>query len=260
MRIHIRPALCAALAVAVPLGLVSRASAQRPSHPDASTLLDQCVRGGQLTAADCSKWVSRSQALTSAPCPDSRGATACRSFRELLRSDDTALMNDLARQDHVYVCFLPNVDEFFKVTYSDPSRFAFASPSPDEQKDGVPSDALIARGGSAFVYYRSGVEDSNSGVSDTGNWIYVAANTADPDTMRANLNVHDARFESKHITISADEWKLTETYTSESGSQLRHTVALQLATGRFRQEFALRDSGQVQGASNGRCLIAPPAN
>lgn len=258
MRIQVCSPLRAVLVVL--LSIASHTSAQKKPQPDAATLLDQCLHGGQLAAADCGKWVARSQALDRAPCPDSHGATACRSFRELLRSHDTALMNDLAHQDHVYVCFLPNVDEFFKVTYSDPPPFAFASPSPDQVKDGVPSAALTAPGGSAFVYYRTGVEDSSSSLSDNGYWLYVAANAADPDTLRANLNVHEARFKSKHITVSDDEWKLIETYRSESGSQLTHTVALQLATGRFRQEYALADSSQIQAANSGRCLIAPPAN
>ncbi len=242
------------------------ASAQthKPPVPDTQTLIDQCGRAGQLNPADCARWASRAQAIQQSPCPDKRTATACRSFQELLRANDPALMNDFAHQDHVYVCFVApdpshgGKDEFFKVTYSDPSPASFATPQPAQIKAGVPSTALAAPGESDFAYFRAGVRDSDSSFHNLGNWIYAPTMQADLATMRQNADFRLAHFKAANIEISTDEWKLTEIYRNDADTMTKHTVTVQLATGRFRQEFSLADSGKMQAQTEGRCLIAPP--
>lgn len=251
----ILPAALAVLAVAC---LPSAAPAQNPPATpatDSQFLIDQCRSAGQLAPADCTRWVQRKLALTRSPCPDKTAAKACRSFQELLRDNDSGIMADLAGQDHVYVCFLPNVDEFFKVTYSEPAAGAFTKASTAQVKEGVPATALAAPGAADFAYFRSGVRDSDSSVHDSGNWIEPPP--PDPRASPQSPELRPARFQGKTIEITSDEWKLTETYPNDTGTHTRHTVTLQLATGRFRQEFVLADSGKTQAQNTGRCLIAP---
>jgi hypothetical protein len=212
--------------------------------------------GSPATAQDSSLAAQRKLALAQSPCPEKTATKACRSFQELLRDDDTGIMADLARQDHVYVCFLPSIDEFFKVSYSEPPSSAFAKASPAQVKQGMPPSAWIAPGATEFDYFRSGVRDSESSVHDSGNWIEIPPLPSDPRTPQSP-EIRQARFQGKSIVISSDEWKLTETYPNDTGARTRHTVTLQLATGRFRQEFALADSGKIQAQNSGRCLIAP---
>lgn len=246
---------CIVLAAAGILAVASiAAAAQNPPAPDAQTLIDQCRSAGQLSSADCARWAQRKLALSQSPCPEKTAAKACRSFQELLRDNDAGIMADLAQQDHVYVCFLPDIDEFFKVTYTEPPSTAFAKASPAQVKQGASPGAWIAPGTTAFDYFRSGVRDSDSSVHDSGNWIYLPP---DPRSPPQSPEFRQARFQGKSIEITSDEWKLTETYPNDTGSRTRHTVSLQLATGRFRQEFALADSGKIQVQNTGRCLIAP---
>jgi len=251
-----RTILPAALAVALAYPGVP-ARGQKPPATDAQTLIDQCRTAGRLAAADCARWAARSQAIVQAGCADKRTAAACQSFHELLSSNDPAMMNDFAHQDHVYVCFVPGKDEFFKVTYSEPSSYAFRTPLPAQLKAGVPSTALAAAGESDFAYFRSGVRDSDSSFHNLGNWIYLSSVPADPQTMRRSADFRQAHFKGPNIEIANDEWKFTEIYRNDADTNTRHTVTVQLATGRFRQEFALADSGKVQTENDGRCLIAP---
>jgi hypothetical protein len=260
-----RTILPTAFAVAAAACLASSAPAQKPPVVDPQTLIDQCRQAGQLNPAECARWAARAQPIEQSPCPDKRAATACRSFQELMHDGDSALMNDFAHQDHVYVCFLPGdvshttKDEFFKVTFSDPAPASFAAPLPAQLKAGVPATALAAPGESDFAYFRAGVRDSDSSFHNLGNWIYSPDVQTDLATMRRNADFHLAHFKGPNIEITNDEWKLTETYRNDADTMTKHTVTVQLATGRFRQEFALADSGQIQAETDGRCLIAPPA-
>ena len=251
---RIIPAAFACIAFAC---IAAAAAAQNPPAADAQTLIDQCRSAGQLASADCARAVERKLALAQSPCPEKIATKACRSFQELLRDDDTGIMADLARQDHVYVCFLPSIDEFFKVSYSEPPSSAFAKASPAQVKQGMPPSAWIALGATEFDYFRSGVRDSDSSIHDSGNWIELPPLPPDPRSPPQNAEVRQTRFQGKSIEITSDEWKLTETYPNDTGARTRHTVTLQLATGRFRQEFALADSGKIQAQNSGRCLIAP---
>jgi hypothetical protein len=60
-----------------------------------------------------------------------------------------------------------------------------------------------------------------------------------------------------NIEITSDEWRFTETYRNDADAMTKHTVTIQLATGRYVQEYSLADSGKVQVEQDGRCLIAP---
>lgn len=255
---NIRILHCAALAAACSLCLTCSASPQKPAPLDTQSLIDQCQRTGQFpTAADCARWATRKQAIEQSACPDKRATTACRSFRELLHDNDAGMMNDFAHQDHVYVCFMPGIDEFFKVTYFGPSSTGFISPTPGQIKAGVPPNALAVAGESDFDYFSKGVRDTDASFHNQGNWIYLPPVQANPDTLRQNLNSRDAYFKGKNIEIAGDEWKLTESYRNDTNALIKHTVTVQLATGRFRQEYAVADSGSVQTQNDGRCLIAP---
>ena len=200
------------------------------------------------------------QKIEQSTCPDKRAVTACRSFQELLRDNDPGLMNDFLHQGHIYICFIPGKDEFFNVTYSEPSAASFSMPSPEQLKAGVPPGALTASGESDFADFESGVRESDSSIHNFGNWIYLSPIAADPDTMRQNANLSRAHFKGKNIEIADDEWSLAETYQNDTDNTIKHTVTVQFATGRFRQAFALADSGKIQLEIDGRCLIASPAS
>lgn len=252
-----RTLFLAVLAAACLACFVPPALPQNPPPTATQNLIDQCQRSGQFAAADCARWAMRNQEFQQSACPDKRAATACRSFRELLRDSDPGLMNDFARQDHIYICFIPGADEFFKVTYSEPLTTAFTVPAPEQIKQGVPPTALTAPGESDFSYFTNGVRDSDGSLHNLGNWIYLPPVQADPETMRRNADFREAHFKGKNIAITNDEWRLAESYQNDTDNTIKHTVTVQLATGRFRQEFALASSGKVQVESDGRCLIAP---
>lgn len=253
--------LPAALAAVALLRVAPPVPAQKPPAATAQTLADQCRREALLpTAQDCARWAARKVALTQTACPDKSAPKACRSFQELLRSNDAGLLNGLAHEDHLYVCFASTGDEFFTVSYSEPAAIAFSEPSPEQAQQGVPQSALAASGASDFASFRNGVRDSDASFHDPGNWVYLPPAQADLDTMRQNADFRQAQFKGKLIQIANDEWKLVESFRNESDSMTRHTVTVQLATGRFRQEFAAGDSGKVLGENSGRCLIAPSAN
>lgn len=253
-----RTILPAALAIAALARLGSPAPAQKPPAADAQSLIDQCRSAGQLASAtDCASGTIRMKRIEQSTCPDKRAATACRSFQELLHDNDAGLIDDIFHQDHLYICFIPDKDEFFKVTYAEPSAANFTTPSPEQLKEGVPPGSLTASGESDFAYFESGVRVPDSSFHNLGNWIYLSPVAADPDTVRQSANFRLAHFKGKNIEIADDEWQLAETYQDDADTTIKHTVTIQLATGRFRQAFAVADSGKVQLETNGRCLIAP---
>lgn len=222
-------------------------------------LIGQCQSTDQLaTEADCGKWLARKVMTQHSGCPNTEASIACNSFLGLVEANDRDLMDDLAHQDHVYACFLPGKDEFFEVTFSEPTWFGFGPPSDTQVKDGVPSDALTAVGGSEFAYYKNGVGDEDMTVHNLGNWIFFPlGNKADPQWMRKNATSKQAHFKGKNIEIDGDRWILTETYKNRAGAETTHTVTVQLATGRFQQNFLLSGTGQELHESSGRCLIVP---
>lgn len=223
------------------------------SAADARNLIATC-RSTDPSAdeAACGRWIRRKLAIQKTACPDSSAATACNSFKELVRANDAGVMSDLAHSDHVYACFLPEKDEFFEVTFSDPASSGFAPPSAEQIKEGVPPNALTVSGSSRFAYYKYGVEDEKMSLHNFGNWIYFPHG----DKLRENATSKRAEFKGRNIHIEDDRWTLTETYNNQAGTQTRHTVTLQLATGRFEQSFVLAQVGG-DGGVPGRCIIAP---
>lgn len=232
-----------------------------PELPPAGvqTLIDHCQSAVRFaTEPDCGKWITRKLAIQRAACPEPEAASACASFQELVRANDPEVMDDLAHQDHVYACFLPGKDEFFEMTFSEPTWFSFAPPSEEQIKAGVPSNALTIFGGSEFAYYKNGVGEENMSLHNIGNWIYVPlGDKTDPRSLRENATSKRARFKGKNIEIEGDRWTLTETYKNQAGTETRRTVTVQLATGRFKETFALTGTGKDVGESSGRCLIVP---
>jgi hypothetical protein len=222
-------------------------------------LIGECQSSDQFAdEADCGKWIARKLAIQRAACPDPEAAIACKSFQELVRANDPEVMNDLAHQDHVYACFLPGKDEFFEVRFSEPSWFGFRPPTAEQVKDGVSSDALTISGGSEFAYYKNGVWEENLSVHNIGNWLYFPlGDKTDLQSMRKNATSKRAQFKGKNIEIEDDRWTLTETYKNQADTETRHTVTVQLATGRFKENFVLTRTGKDVGESSGRCMIVP---
>jgi hypothetical protein len=224
---------------------------------DVRALIGQCQRADRFaTEGDCGRWIFRKQAIEKAPCPDPGAASACKSFQELVRANDPDVMDDLAHQDHVYACFLPGKEDFFEVIFSEPTPFGFGAPSGDETKEGVPSNALTEPGGSEFAYYTNGVGDENKTLHNLGTWIYYPlGEKTDPQSLKRNASSKQAQFKGKNIEIDSDRWALTETYKNQAGTETQHTVTVQLATGRFREQFVLTASGRDTSDTSGRCLI-----
>ena len=213
---------------------------------------------GLANEADCGKWITRKLAIQRAVCPDPEAAIACKSFKELVRANDPEVMNDLAQRDHVYACFLSGKDEFFEVTFSEPNWFNFAPPSAEQVKSGVSSSALTTFGASEFAYYKNGVGEENMNLHNLGNWIYFPlGNKTDLQSQRRNATSKQAEFKGKNIAIEGDHWILTETYKNQADTETRHTVTVQLATGRFKENFVLTGTGKDVGESSGRCMIVP---
>ena len=72
-----------------------------------------------------------------------------------------------------------------------------------------------------------------------------------------NATSKQAQFKGKNIEIAGDHWSLTETYKNKADTETRHTVRVQLATGRFKENFVLTQTGKDFGESFGRCMIIP---
>ncbi|HEX5236224.1 MAG TPA: hypothetical protein VFW25_12940 [Silvibacterium sp.] len=228
------------------------------SAPEVQKLIAACRSSDQ--SADevaCGKWVRRKLAIQKMACPDSSAATACNSFKELVRASDAKVMYDLTHSDHVYACFVPDKDEFFEVAFSEPASSGFAPPSAEQINEGVPPNALAIGGASRFAYYKDGVEDEKMSLHDIGNWIYFArGDKRDPQSTQQNATTKRAEFKGKNIGIEGDRWTLSVTYRNQADSETTHTVTLQLATGRFEQSFALAGTGDGDGEP-GRFIIAP---
>lgn len=228
------------------------------SAAEVRNLIATCQSSDQpADEAACGKWIRRKLAIQKTDCPDPSAATACNSFKELVRANDSNVMYDLAHSDHVYACFLPDKDEFFEVTFSDPANSGFARPSADQIKQGVPSNALTIAGRSDLHYYKDGVADEKMSLHDIGNWVYFpVGDKSGPQSMGQNATSNRAEFKGKNIEIEDDRWSLTETYKNQVGTDTTHTITLQLATGRFEQSFVLTELGG-NGGEPGRCIIAP---
>jgi hypothetical protein len=222
-------------------------------------LIGRCQNSDRFAdEADCGKWITRKLAIQRAASPDPEAAIAFKSFQELVRENDPDVLNGLAHQDHVYACFLPGKDEFFEVTFSEPTWFSFAPPDAEQVKDGVPKSALTIIGGSEFAYYKNGIGDEDRSLHNIGNWIYFPlGDKTDPQSMRRNATSKRARFKGKNIEIEDGRWTLTETYKNLSGTETRHTVTVQLTTGRFEENFVLDETGKEVSEGSGRCLIVP---
>jgi hypothetical protein len=222
-------------------------------------LIEECQSSVRFAdEADCGKWITRKLAIQRAACPDPEAVVACNSFKELVRANDPYVMDDLAHADHVYACFLPGKDEFFEAIFWEPSYMAFSRPDEDQVKEGVPSNALTAPDMSEFAYYKNGIGDENRSIGDTGNWIYSPlGGKTDYATLRKNATSKRAEFKGKTIEIEGDRWTLSQTYKNQAGTETTHTVTVQLATGRFKEDFVLTRTGQNMGENSGRCLIVP---
>jgi hypothetical protein len=222
-------------------------------------LIGRCQSSSRFAdEADCGKWIARKLAIQRAASPDPEAATAFKSFQELIRANDPDLIDDLAHQDHVDVCFLPGKDEFFEVVFSEPNAFGFKPPDEDQVKEGVSKRALTALGGSEITYYKNGIGDEDRSLHNIGNWIYFpVGDKTDPQSMQRNATSNQARFKGKNIEIEDGRWTLTETYKNQSGTETRHTVTVQLTTGRFKENFVLDETGREVSEGSGRCLIVP---
>lgn len=219
--------------------------------------IGSCQASDQLAnEADCGRWVERKLAIQQITCSDADTASACRSFRELVRASDPEIMYDLSHQDHVYACFLPRKDEFFEVLYSEPNWYGFQPPSPEEIKQGVPQNTLTITGGTRLTYYADGIVDENKSLWSYGNWIYFSLGAkTDLQSMRKSATSRQAQFKGQNIEIDDGHWTLTETYKNQAETETQRTVTVQLVTGRFKESFVFAKSGKEIGESSGRCLI-----
>lgn len=222
-------------------------------------LITECKSSDELAnEVDCGKWIRRKLAIQRTACPDPAASSACNSFQELVRANDPYVMNDLAHQDHIYTCFLPAKDEFFEATFSEPTWFSFHPASAEQVKEGVPSHALVSFGGSEFAYYKGGVVDKNKSLHNIGKWIYYPFNGKIDQEWKQNVTPSKrAEFKSKNIEIEGDHWTLTDIYKNQANTETRHTVTVQLATGRFQENFALTGTGKDISENSGKCLIVP---
>jgi hypothetical protein len=223
-------------------------------------LMRKCQASDRFVSEpECAKWIRRKLSLEKTPCPDVESTKACKSFEELLQADDPDLMSDLAQQDHIYACFLPDEDVFFEVNFSEPSWFNFAKPSDEQIKDGISPNALTVLGGSEIAYYTNGIWDENKSLHIIGNWIYyrLGEKTDDFKSMRMNATSKRAQFKGQEIEIDNDRWALSETYKNRANTQTRHSLTLQPSTGRFKETYEVTGNGGDLRESNGRCLIVP---
>jgi hypothetical protein len=221
--------------------------------------IEKCQRSDQFAnEGDCGRWLRRKLALLKAPCPEHEATTACESLHELIKGNDQDVMNDLAHQDHVYSCFLPGKDEFFQMTFSEPTPWSFKPPSAKQIGAGMPREALTTWGGSEFAYYKNGIGEGSMSLHNLGHWVYLPLGAkTDPASMRKNATSKQARFAGENIKIEGGRWTVTETYKNDQDTEMTYTVILELATGRFRDDLVLTRTGNKVAEHAGRCLIAP---
>ena len=77
-------------------------------------------------------------------------------------------MDDLATKDHVFACFLPSKDEFFEITFTEPSAGRWNRPSSQDKQRGISEDALVAFGGATACVLQEWLGRSRKDVSGGG--------------------------------------------------------------------------------------------
>lgn len=210
----------------------STTAAQKPAA-DEQKWMQQCKAGGSgLSDTQCALWVSRKEFVHKADCTVHDASIACGSFQELVKADDTDLMLDLARQDHVYACFRPQQDVFLEIYFSDPN-------------DGPWQNSY--RTGTANVrYYKNGIGAEGISLHDSGKW-----------TRGLNSSGSDTVFHGDNIRIEGSRFEASQMYKNESKLDIHHTIVLQLSTGRFTEKFEEQPSAETVDEYSGRCFVLP---
>jgi hypothetical protein len=203
-------------------------------------------------------WLRRQIAIAKAPCPEPGASTACHSFKELVAAGDAELMDDLATKDHVYACFLPATDEFFEITFSEPTVGGWENPNSEDKQKGISESYLVAFGGTQFVSYKNGLVDPDRTFQEIARWVYLPLGHKNDMSYLAKYATSDtSKFQGEKIQIELGRFDFSEEFKNRRGTQTTHTVSVQLATGRFTEKYATPDSGILLDSVSGRCLIVP---
>lgn len=235
--------LCALTLVAQ--GQHKATSSQKSSAADKQIWMDQCVANNpSLSTSQCAFWVSRKEFVHKTACPDHDASTACQSFQELIKSDDSDLLLDLAQREHVYACFRPEQDVFLEIYFSDPNNGVW--------KNGPEPRTGASPGGAEVRYYKDGVASEGMSFHDNGAWKYPLTATSTPAATSDRPT-----FEGKNISIRGSRLEASQTYKDESGVQIHHDVVLQLSTGRFTESYDVLPAGNTIDTYSGRCLVLP---
>ena len=221
-------------------------------------LIKECrLKDDRASDIDCGKWISKRRYALLAACPETAAQKSCNSFKELLRNNDADLMDDLATKDHVYGCFLPNVDTFFEVYFAEPDG-TWEKPDPDQHESGLSSTAFYVFGGAGVIYYKDGVGVPDMSYHNTGKWKYEPPDShADSYTVENAATSENAAFEASNIHIENTRFVFLDSYKNRTGTNTAHTITLQRATGRFTDAYEVTPSAKPIDITSGRCLVLP---
>jgi hypothetical protein len=241
--------LCTTI-VLIAAGQHKATSQQKSLAADKQTWMDQCVGNNpSLSTSQCALWVSRKEFVHKTACPDRDASTACQSFQELIKADDSDLLLDLAQRERVYACFRPQQDVFLEIYFSDPSNGVWQENGPEPRAGALP-------GGAEVRYYKDGIASEGMSFHDDGGWKYpLAAGELNASTPMATNG--PAIFEGKYVSIKGSRLEASQTYKDESGVQIHHDVVLQLSTGRFTESYDVLPAGNTIDTYSGRCLVLP---
>lgn len=228
-------------------------SGQKTNGSHQQELMQKCEASDQtFTEADCATWLKRADYVRTASCPDRDANAACSSFRELVKADDSDIMNDLAKRTNVYVCFRPEEDVFMDIYFSDPNDGTW-------ERDGHNTLMAFTLGGAAALYYKGGIGSQDmSFPQEQGKWEYSNL-TSQTNVSTLRVPFSDAVFRSDDIVIQGSRFQATESYKNDTGTNIEHTLILQLSTGRFLETYTSQLLGKAVESYSGRCLVLPPA-
>ncbi len=178
----------------------------------------------------------------------SYAAPGCKSYNELIASNDSDIISSLKVSGDAFVCFIPDDDEFFVATFTQPA-----------ETDYVPTTArpsrLEAPGFFSYSKFKNGVQDSDNTLF--GNWVKFK-NLAVPQTFSAKDEA-----DQTHANISDSEVAYDASFQNLNNTKTTYALQIRRSTLRFNETYtfpqvatptktAVKSSDRIE--ANGHCV------
>jgi hypothetical protein len=202
---------------------------------------------GQTTAPPKKTAPKVRPAVPSFVCPDADAQQACKSYEELLKANDSGILN----QD--YVCFQKNQDKFFVVRFSKPH---FSKKWDPDLKQMIVDSEAKSTGIGDVKSYKEGVQNLTMMPSliFSGTWVPY------PDPESGTFRADSVNFKKKQdddpVVVFIDESQFAidgYKYQNTSGKTIIYNLTIQRSTGRFTEKFQDEPNNIPFSESSGHC-------